>query len=242
VDLGGRASQRVRPRRQDRPAQRGVPGPGDRYWLTIQVIRKPRRKRGVRPNHGGARWRAPTAARGNCADPLHRLRQRRTLSALLHRSTRRQGDLLWPRRADQCGAIQQLDRHQWRRRPDRDKPTVILETPRDPDRVSSFLNIRVKDIEAVYFDWSARGCSVPDAAETAPVREALLPPRSRRSSNRIGANHRPRGTGRRGCRLLRCHEDGDGRRLALSVAACQAGPAQQTCGQAVFSRTASAGH
>ncbi len=37
------------------------------------------------------------------------------------------------------------------------KPAVILETPRDPDRVSSFLNIRVKDIEAVYAEWSARG-------------------------------------------------------------------------------------
>jgi RimJ/RimL family protein N-acetyltransferase len=37
------------------------------------------------------------------------------------------------------------------------KPTVILETPRDPDRVSSFLNIRVKDIDAVYAEWSARG-------------------------------------------------------------------------------------
>ena len=37
-----------------------------------------------------------------------------------------------------------------------DLPTVILETPRDPDRVSSFLNIRVKDIEAVYAEWSAR--------------------------------------------------------------------------------------
>ena len=41
--------------------------------------------------------------------------------------------------------------------PTDDKPTVILETPRDPDRVSSFLNIRVKDIGAVYADWSARG-------------------------------------------------------------------------------------
>ena len=41
--------------------------------------------------------------------------------------------------------------------PTDDKPTVILETPRDPDRVSSFLNIRVKDIEAVYAEWSARG-------------------------------------------------------------------------------------
>jgi catechol 2,3-dioxygenase-like lactoylglutathione lyase family enzyme len=41
--------------------------------------------------------------------------------------------------------------------PTEDKPTVALETPRDPDRVSSFLNIRVADIEAVYADWSARG-------------------------------------------------------------------------------------
>jgi catechol 2,3-dioxygenase-like lactoylglutathione lyase family enzyme len=41
--------------------------------------------------------------------------------------------------------------------PTDDKPAVILETPRDPDRVSSFLNIRVKDIEAVYAEWSARG-------------------------------------------------------------------------------------
>jgi catechol 2,3-dioxygenase-like lactoylglutathione lyase family enzyme len=41
--------------------------------------------------------------------------------------------------------------------PTDDKPTVILETPRDPDRVSSFLNIRVEDIHAVYADWSARG-------------------------------------------------------------------------------------
>jgi catechol 2,3-dioxygenase-like lactoylglutathione lyase family enzyme len=41
--------------------------------------------------------------------------------------------------------------------PTDDKPSVTLETPRDPDRVSSFLNIRVKDIEAVYADWSARG-------------------------------------------------------------------------------------
>jgi hypothetical protein len=32
--------------------------------------------------------------------------------------------------------------------PTDDKPTVTLETPRDPDRVSSFLNFRVKDIEA----------------------------------------------------------------------------------------------
>jgi catechol 2,3-dioxygenase-like lactoylglutathione lyase family enzyme len=41
--------------------------------------------------------------------------------------------------------------------PTDDKPTVTLETPRDPDRVSAFLNIRVKDIDAVYAEWSARG-------------------------------------------------------------------------------------
>ena len=34
--------------------------------------------------------------------------------------------------------------------PTDDKPTVTLETPSDPDRVSSFLNIRVTDIQAVY--------------------------------------------------------------------------------------------
>jgi predicted enzyme related to lactoylglutathione lyase len=41
--------------------------------------------------------------------------------------------------------------------PTDDKPAVSLEAPRDPDRVSSFLNIRVKDIQAVYAEWSARG-------------------------------------------------------------------------------------
>jgi len=41
--------------------------------------------------------------------------------------------------------------------PTDDKPSVILDTPPDPDRVSSFLNIRVRDIHAVYAEWSARG-------------------------------------------------------------------------------------
>jgi catechol 2,3-dioxygenase-like lactoylglutathione lyase family enzyme len=43
--------------------------------------------------------------------------------------------------------------------PTDDKPSVTLETPRDPDRVSSFLNIRVKDIAAVYAEWTARGAN-----------------------------------------------------------------------------------
>jgi catechol 2,3-dioxygenase-like lactoylglutathione lyase family enzyme len=41
--------------------------------------------------------------------------------------------------------------------PTDDKPTVTLEAPTDPNRVSAFLNIRVADIEAIYVDWSARG-------------------------------------------------------------------------------------
>ena len=41
--------------------------------------------------------------------------------------------------------------------PTDDKPEVTLETPGDPNRVSSFVNIRVKDMETVYSEWSARG-------------------------------------------------------------------------------------
>ena len=41
--------------------------------------------------------------------------------------------------------------------PTGDKPGVTLEPPSDPNRVSSFLNIRVADIEAMYERWSARG-------------------------------------------------------------------------------------
>jgi catechol 2,3-dioxygenase-like lactoylglutathione lyase family enzyme len=43
--------------------------------------------------------------------------------------------------------------------PTDDKPDVTLETPHDPDRVSSFLNIRVKDIGTVYAEWGARGAN-----------------------------------------------------------------------------------
>jgi catechol 2,3-dioxygenase-like lactoylglutathione lyase family enzyme len=41
--------------------------------------------------------------------------------------------------------------------PTPDKPTVTLDLLPDPDRVSSFLNIRVADIQSVYREWSARG-------------------------------------------------------------------------------------
>jgi catechol 2,3-dioxygenase-like lactoylglutathione lyase family enzyme len=51
--------------------------------------------------------------------------------------------------------------------PTEDKPTVTLEAPPDPDRVSSFMNIRVADIAAIYADWSSRGA------------EFLTPPQQR---------------------------------------------------------------
>jgi catechol 2,3-dioxygenase-like lactoylglutathione lyase family enzyme len=51
--------------------------------------------------------------------------------------------------------------------PTDDKPTVVLETPPDPNRTSSFLNIRVADIQAIYEEWSARGA------------EFLTPPQDR---------------------------------------------------------------
>src|SRR5215217_9600998 len=41
--------------------------------------------------------------------------------------------------------------------PTDDKPEVILETPPDPNRVSSFLNIRVADIQRCYEQWGAKG-------------------------------------------------------------------------------------
>jgi len=41
--------------------------------------------------------------------------------------------------------------------PTEDKPTVTLDVPADPDRVSAFLNIRVADLAAVHAAWSARG-------------------------------------------------------------------------------------
>jgi lactoylglutathione lyase len=41
--------------------------------------------------------------------------------------------------------------------PTDDKPTVTLTTPADPDQISSFLNVRVADIEWAYREWSAKG-------------------------------------------------------------------------------------
>lgn len=43
--------------------------------------------------------------------------------------------------------------------PTDDKPDVELETPKEPNRVSAFLNIRVKDIHAMHRRWSEAGAS-----------------------------------------------------------------------------------
>jgi predicted enzyme related to lactoylglutathione lyase len=41
--------------------------------------------------------------------------------------------------------------------PTPDKPTVTLSTPPDPNHLSSFMNIRVADIQACYELWKSRG-------------------------------------------------------------------------------------
>jgi predicted enzyme related to lactoylglutathione lyase len=41
--------------------------------------------------------------------------------------------------------------------PTPDKPTVTLRPPADPDEFSSFMNIRVADIQACYRLWRSRG-------------------------------------------------------------------------------------
>jgi catechol 2,3-dioxygenase-like lactoylglutathione lyase family enzyme len=62
--------------------------------------------------------------------------------------------------------------------PTDDKPTVTLETPRDPDRVSSFLNFRVRDIEAVYAGQGAVG-GLPGRAKSPDPRRGSCRCRSR---------------------------------------------------------------
>lgn len=41
--------------------------------------------------------------------------------------------------------------------PTPDKPSATLSVPADPDKVSSFMNIRVADIQACYELWRSRG-------------------------------------------------------------------------------------
>ena len=55
--------------------------------------------------------------------------------------------------------------------PTPDKPTVTLSVPPDPDHISSFMNIRVADIQACYEAWRSRGAEfitppIPKYGET----------------------------------------------------------------------------
>ena len=140
-----------------------------------------------------AHRRAPNAPRGNRAGPLRRVGRCRALSPLLHRSARGRDAFSGP------GGLTYVQlSNSWiiinvGGGPTDDKPEVTLETPADPNRVSSFLNIRVTDMHTVYAEWSSAGCSIPDAPEAAPVRDPLLYPRSRWSSDRGGANDGPGG-------------------------------------------------
>ncbi|MFE3883034.1 VOC family protein [Streptomyces lydicus] len=56
--------------------------------------------------------------------------------------------------------------------PTPDKPNVTLHPPTDPSTVSSFLNLRVADIEACHREWSAKGA------------EFLTPPIDRKAEMR----------------------------------------------------------
>jgi predicted enzyme related to lactoylglutathione lyase len=55
--------------------------------------------------------------------------------------------------------------------PTPDKPTITLSVPPDPDKISSFMNIRVADIQACYELWKNRGAEfitppIPKYGET----------------------------------------------------------------------------
>src|ERR1700679_403634 len=61
--------------------------------------------------------------------------------------------------------------------PTPDKPTVTLSVLADPDKISSFMNIRVADIQACYELWKSRGAEF--IAEPIPkYGDSLLHPRS----------------------------------------------------------------
>ena len=60
--------------------------------------------------------------------------------------------------------------------PTDDKPTVTLEVPPDPGRTSSFLNIRVADINSVYEEWRARGADFLTEPKQHANRDPLLHP------------------------------------------------------------------
>ena len=64
--------------------------------------------------------------------------------------------------------------------PTPDKPSVTLSVPANPDSVSSFMNIRVADIQACYELWRSRGAEFITEPKDKYGEIALLHSRSRR--------------------------------------------------------------
>jgi predicted enzyme related to lactoylglutathione lyase len=62
--------------------------------------------------------------------------------------------------------------------PTDDKPDVTLQPPTNPGTASSFLNVRVADIDACYKEWSARGATflTPPIDRKAEIRCYLRDP------------------------------------------------------------------
>ena len=58
--------------------------------------------------------------------------------------------------------------------PTPDKPSVTLSVPADPDLVSSFMNIRVADIQACYELWRSRGAEFITGPSPSTVRRAAI--------------------------------------------------------------------
>ena len=79
--------------------------------------------------------------------------------------------------------------------PTDDKPTVTLETQSDSDRVSSFLNLRVADIEAAYTEWSARGRNSSPRPSTISLRSVATSGIPTATSSRLARPPTHRETG-----------------------------------------------
>ena len=68
--------------------------------------------------------------------------------------------------------------------PTPDKPGISVVPYEASSEVSSFLNLRVADIDACYRDWKAKGAHLRDRADRPCGRGALLHARSRWLSDR----------------------------------------------------------
>ena len=139
-------------------SQDNATGSGDRRRANLAPVALPARNRArdhFRTNHGGVRWPNPHRRQRELCWPTS---SSQTMSSAPGASTPRTGGKV----VFSGGPTYVALSNSWiiinsGGGPTDDKPAVTLQTPRDPNRVSSFLNIRVRDIEAVYAEWSARG-------------------------------------------------------------------------------------